>query len=223
MSQPTNSWASFDTFEGWVKWVFGHPFGKLSERTPQPTSQQALAYMTMLFEQPQLVLNDYSDAQLNQGFWFLASNANSRHFYAFTDLRLPKADRLRGVRSIETLFVDIFAKRCTRHLSHIKEVGAGPLNSACYMWWDIAPLPRFRERAEFSTINQEAIHVMERCLRIDHDACRESALHGLGENHWFAPYRQGIQASIDLFLSRTPHLRTELHGYATRAREGQVQ
>jgi hypothetical protein len=59
--------------------------------------------------------------------------------------------------------------------------------------------------------------VLRRLLAIPHDACRESALHGLG--HWAIYYPQVAQM-IDEFLRNTPHLRPELVTYAERARTG---
>ena len=52
-----------------------------------------------------------------------------------------------------------------------------------------------------------------------HDACRESALHGLG--HWQIYYHEATQL-IDDFLRITPNLRVELVRYAESARRGHV-
>src|SRR5262245_51601080 len=57
------------------------------------------------------------------------------------------------------------------------------------MLWDIAPLPRSRDEPSLAAVNMAAIDVMEACLALDRGACRESALHGLGENHWFVRAR----------------------------------
>jgi hypothetical protein len=175
------------TFEQWVAWVFDHPVGTpewfWTDNTPRPTPAQALTYMTALFEAPEGPLRSYSDAQVNQGLWFLASNSRSDHFFAFTDPGLAEEQRLRGVRAIGTLYARLFAWRCSPHLCYLDEVGAGALNPACHMLWDIAPLPRFHGHATLAAVNLAAIDVMEACLALDHDACRESALHGLGESH----------------------------------------
>jgi hypothetical protein len=58
-----------------------------------------------------------------------------------------------------------------------------------------------------------------RLLNVPHDACRESALHGLGE--WAFKYPQ-VAVIVDDFLRRTPNLRPELMAYAERARTGYV-
>jgi hypothetical protein len=178
--------------------------------------------MTALFEAPEQHLHRFSDAQLNQGLWFVASNSCSEHFFAFTDTALPEDQRLRGVSSIGALFARLFARRCSQHLSHLGEPGAGALNGICYMLWDVAPLPRFHDHATLEAVNLAAIEVMEGCLKLDHDACRESALHGMGEVHWFRPIRPRIQRAIDAFLANAPGLRPELVDYALNARSGRV-
>ena len=215
-------------FERWVNWVFDCPTSETESRltgddTEHPPVAQSLAFMTELFEGAESVLGAFTDAQVNQGLWFLASNAHSQHFYAFTDRSLPEEQRLRGVHSIGTLYKNLFAKRCSPHLSHLNEMGAGDLNPICYMLWDVAPLPRFRDEQAFDAVNLAAIDVMVSCLAIDHDACRESALHGLGENHFHRPWRSRIHSAIDEFLARTPTVRPELADYALQARSGAVQ
>jgi hypothetical protein len=217
---------SANTLEEWVAWVFDHSVEKpewyWTDNTPHPAPAQALAYMTALFEAPDALLRSYSDPQLSQGLWFLVSNSCSNHFFAFTDANLCEDQRLRGVRAIGSLYARLFAKRCSPHLGHLDET-AGALNLVCYMFWDIAPLPRFQAHAAHAAVNLAAIDVMAACLALDHDACRESALHGLGESHWFAPVRPRIHAAIDRFLTRTPGLRPELVDYAKWARSGRVQ
>ena len=71
-------------------------------------------------------------------------------------------------------------------------------------------------RAEFDA---EVLVLLRRLLAIPHDACRESALHGISE--WSIYYPQ-VQETVDEFLSVTPHLRPELVSYAQRAKVGNV-
>jgi len=59
-----------------------------------------------------------------------------------------------------------------------------------------------------------------RLLSIPHDACRESALHGL--NHWYLSYPRA-EAIVDEWLEQTAGLRPELISYAQNAKVGMVQ
>ena len=61
---------------------------------------------------------------------------------------------------------------------------------------------------------------MCQALALSHDACRESALHGLG--HWQPHYPARVAHIIADFLARTPALRPELQAYARRAQRGAV-
>ena len=53
---------------------------------------------------------------------------------------LPIETRLRCVRACESLFRKLLLPRCSPHLSHCDWHGAAPLNSICYMWWDLMPV-----------------------------------------------------------------------------------
>jgi hypothetical protein len=167
------------------------------------------------------LLARFSDAQLNQGLWYLVSNSCSDHMFSLIEPAVPMPIRLRVLRSIVPLFEQVMAVRCSPHLCYLDEPGANPLNDACYMWWDILPIhgrPDLSERVEFDA---EVLIVLERLLEIEHDACRESALHGLG--HWSADYRPQVVAIVDRFLRRTLNLRPELSVYAVRVRDWYVQ
>ena len=149
-------------FEPWVQWVFDHPVSVSAsafasgeqamwywqagfEQHGLP-STVTIDYLTKLFRHSNEYLHPYSDAQLAEGLWFLVYNACSNHFMAFLDGDVPLEQRIQGIQSIVDLFRDLFATRCTNHLSHLDEkglnldeVGARPLNLVCYMWWELAP------------------------------------------------------------------------------------
>ena len=64
------------------------------------------------------------------------------------------------------------------------------------------------------------LRVLSRLLAIPHDACRESALHGISEWQFDYPKIQGV---VDEFLASTSGLRAELVSYAQQAKMGNVQ
>jgi hypothetical protein len=207
------------SFEEWISFVFDHPV-----RNPQwyfadtidwwPAEKHpatTITYLTHLFDNPVSPLALYSDDQIGQGLWFLVDNAASNHMFCLEDQRVPWEQRHHAIRAMIPLFKSIFAVRCTPHLGHLSETDT-QLNLACYMWWDIMPVGGTRE------IDTAFIDVMETTLTLPSDACRESALHGLG--HWYDRDPQRVEGIIDSFLDSTPKLRAELREYARAARTG---
>jgi hypothetical protein len=139
---------------------------------------------------------------------------------AFLDEKIPAAARRRALSSFVPLFEGVMALRCTPHLSHLGEQSPCPLNSACYMWWDLL---RFSLWQKSTNLNAEIIGTLARLLAIPHDACRESALHGIG--HFAADhpeYKKQLSAIVGEFRANTPQLRPELIVYSERARRGEL-
>lgn len=210
----------------WITHVFDHPVADprwyWADDAPvwEGTPDQIANFIADAFERSGDLLARFSDAQLDQGFWYLVSNSCSEFMYCLVDPLIPQSSRFRALRSFVPLFEQVMACRCSPHLSHLDEKGANPLNSACYMWWDLLPIhgaPKDPTRAEFDA---EVIAVLESLLRIPQDACRESALHGIG--HWVIYYPRAAEV-VDDFLARSPELRPELVRYARAAKSGSVQ
>ena len=170
--------------------------------------QVTIKYLTRLFENPFDTLAPFTDAQVNQGLWYIADLSCSDYMYVLlTDNSVRESDRLRGIESAYTLFEKFFAVQCSAHLSHRDEPGANPLNSVCYMWWDLLDM------------NSRILpRIMEKQLHLNSIACQESALHGLGHAHRYFP--REVETIIDDFLSRKLTMRPELKTYALNARSG---
>jgi hypothetical protein len=214
-------------FEHWVEWTFDHPAAEsewyLNENAERWTSSVVVTvdYITRLFEAATTHLAKFSDAQASQGLWLLAMGTFCDGLGSLYGEGVLQTQRQRCIRSIYTLFEQYFAARCSPHLSYIDEQGANPLNVTCYMWWDLlhhhADGPDGRVGSD---MDSEMLATMESILRLNHDACMESALHGLG--HW-QRYRPAEAAEIiDGFLASNPNIRPELRTYALEARTGRV-
>lgn len=218
------------SFDDWVRYVFDHPVDHLVpewywqvdcdrwNETAEPTV--TVSYLTSLFENSVACLAAYTDAQINQGLWFLVSNACSSHMFMVRDKRVSQQARLDCIQSIYSLFKELFAPRCSANLQYLDEKKQGapnPLDSVCYMWWDLIPLhgPSAGDTAD--TI----LEIMADTLLLYSSACRESALHGLGHWHTYAPKR--VEHIINTFLKRAKGVRPELISYAQWARTGRVQ
>ena len=214
-------------FDAWVDHVFDHPVvdpawhWDISADVTEPSPATSVGYLTKLFKSADTILARFSDEQLNQAFWYLASNACSNYMFALLEDGVAWPKRQECIRSIGNLFERVFAKRCSEHLSHLDEPGANPLNSACYMWWD--SFPSWGDPADASCLERDAeiLEVMRKTLSLDSIACQEAALHGLG--HWHMHYLEQTETIIDDYLQRDTDLRVKLKDYAHSARRGYMQ
>jgi hypothetical protein len=79
------------TFAGWLRHVFAHPitdsawYWDLGADTSEPASPDCVAYLTRLFEEPEVVLAPYSEAQVDQGLWYLVDSSCSDHMFSLTE------------------------------------------------------------------------------------------------------------------------------------------
>lgn len=209
-------------FEEWVTSIFGPGPDEMNPWHLEP--QVTVAYLTNLFENAARVLEPFSETQITQGLWYLLGES-SNPMYELLNLDVPWAERKRCIFSIFTLFEQFFAQRCSPHLSHLPTLQTdsshvSPLNRICYMWWDIFPTWGEPGDATCKQIDEALLEVMRRCLALSSEACRESALHGLG--HWHLHYPTQVEVILDQFLESSPHLEVELKAYAEAARAGQV-
>ena len=214
------------TFEEWIQFVFGHPVTDPAWHWSGESdywagsNAETLQHLTRTFRESEKVLSKYSDAQLNQGFWYLISNSCSDVAYCMVDTGEPWAKRKDCIEAIADLFRQCFQTRCTSHLSHLDEQGAGALNPVCYMWLDVLPIHGQPETPDRRETDDVILQVMEKILTIPSDACRESAIHGLGEWHCYYPTQ--VEGIIDSFIWQNRKIRDSLRNYAYAARHGDV-
>ena len=214
------------SFEQWVYFIFDHPAEgpawHADPNAPYWDGPAALTaeYVFRLFEDPALALEGFTDAEVNNGLWYLISPGLGEHMRCLDDPSLAIGTRVRCIRSCESLFRKLFLPRCSPHLSHRDEPGSNALNSVCYMWWDILPVyggPRPEDRV---TLHEATLDTMEAVLEMPSIACQESALHGLG--HWRSFFPQRTETLINRFLADHLDARSELLAYARSARCGCV-
>ena len=79
------------TFPDWVRHVFDHPVTDpawhwdIDVDTSEPPASKSVEYQTELFQSPVRALAAYSDAQINQGLWYLVSNSCSDYMFALIE------------------------------------------------------------------------------------------------------------------------------------------
>jgi len=223
-------------YERWIEWVFSHPAGEPGFEWDRDNDSggisagTAVVYMTWLFKAPTKHLESYSDTQISGGLTFLIGEYFFDGLSSLVNPGVPLVQRQRCAHSIFNLFQECFAARCSPSLCHLAESGEKPLNGVCYMWWDflhhsdahwewchqreLLPYPACTE------VYDDLLSVMSKILTLPNDACRESALHGLG--HWKERCPTQVDAIVDYFLNSTSDLRPELRTYALKARAGRV-
>jgi len=210
-------------FEDWVKHIFDHEVRpkhwcfELDAPFFRAEPETILEYTSLLFEDPMPFLSGFTNAQLGAGLWHLISPSHGDDMCALNSEGIDLPKRQRVVRSFVPLFKQLYAQRCSEHLSHIDEPGADPLNASCYIWWDVLPLIPEKTRE----LDQAALETMTAILTMDSIACQESALHGLGHMHYCYP--EQVRKIVEDFLRLSPGIRPELATYAKRARAGHVR
>jgi hypothetical protein len=218
--QPRDVWIEhvFDHAVSDPSWYSGSDPMKTFDEWPEAPETIA-THIAETFEHAGELLSRFSNEQLNQGFWYLFYPHPRGFMAALLDQSVDVTIRLRALRSFVPLFEQVMAVRCSSRLESFDEECENPLNTACFMWFDTL-LDRFQpQRLAQAKLDDELEIALRAILAIPHDACRESALHGI--SHWVLHYPK-LADLIDRFLSSTPGLRPELVTYAGYARAGKV-
>jgi hypothetical protein len=179
-------------------------------------------YLTRLFRTPLECVGRFSDRKLNDGLWYLVSADCSNHMFALVDDSVPEAEQVACIESMKHLYTELFASRCTDVTSHGQSQAdeISPLNTVCYMWWDIIPIYGRPEQPSRASLDEAVLKVMEEALTLPSQACQESALHGLG--HWASHYPDRVRSVVAEYLA-TQQVAAALREYAVAAGQGRVQ
>lgn len=210
--------------DGWMQqWHNAEASAVYPDYLHQPDGARVdIALHTRLFADCAMLGSRYSDLQLNAGLWeVIGSGTLGSSLFAAA---VPLEEKTACIAAIDTVYTALFVPRCVPALGHQLKAGdqlPAPLNSICYMWWDLFPTWGRGGCRDAAALDAAVLRLLERLLTLAHDACRESALHGLG--HWQLHYPAAVRRIIDEFLARTPQLTPDLHAYARRARSGAVQ
>jgi hypothetical protein len=218
--------------DDWIDHVFDHAvsdppwYYASAHATPTPCAlekrgEDVVEHIAETFENAGELLSRFSDEQLGQGFWYLFYPGETSFMETLLDSGILLESRRRALRSSVPVFEQVMARRCSSSLSHLPDTdaNANDLNSACYMWFDVL-LDRFRpQKLREGQLDADLIATLGAILAIPHDACRESALHGIG--HWVRHYPE-LAGIVDQFLKNNPALPPELVAYARDAKAGNV-
>src|SRR5690242_17678467 len=202
-------------------WWLSHIFGQSLEDKTNPEAAglaaevppaDALGLVTRIFSNCGNFLTPFTDNQVAEGLVFIGAAGQSDWMDYLYDPAIERRVRYDCIRSIETLYRDCFARRCED--IDLDGSNDNPLNSVCFMWWDRFPSGGSSpgSDAERPAVDEELIGVMARALQIEHAACQESALHGLG--HWTSSSDDRVKRIIDQWLASHPSVPEKLVEYA---------
>jgi hypothetical protein len=214
------------TFDAWLDETFGRAVAgdsypqfvhRDAGEWPDPVPDAvALDYLTRLFENPEESLRYFSDRQIAVGLWELGPG--DAHCVYNRDIAVEQRERLVG--AVETLFREFFDTRCLPRLSHAASEHVSPLNTICYMWWEVITWGWMTDDPDADRLKSRDLAVMEAVLRLPNPACKEAALHGLGH---LVRRSDGAGAIIDRFLAEPAGAGSELEAYARSALTGCIQ
>ncbi len=183
------------------------------------TDAEIIQFFTRMFNESGSVLQKFSDEQLDQGLWYVFG-AGSNFSFQMRDGKVPDSEKLALIRSIYTLYSDLFSRRCSPVLSHLDQPGALPINSICYMLWDITALSYWEKNSKKEFFYLELLSMIENTLYLDNIACVESGLHGLGHIQYYR--RDQVKKIISDFLKKRKGIPAELVEYAKNAQKGAI-
>ncbi len=207
------------SFEEFVSFIFAHEASPDWNKQPPwyfsleviYDPQKICAYYVQLFRQPSFLLERFSKAQLEEGFWAIHGGAlDCAVSRVIWDTDVPFAAREECVRSMTDLFRLLLAD--------------GLLRETSGMWWDSMCYDwhcgnRNRERGGEDLRMQDVMfQALTIILRLDSESCQMGALHGLGHLH-----HPGTAALVHTFIAEHPALSAETKEYALRAARFQVQ
>ena len=202
-------------FEDWVVGVFDP-----TVEDPWPPVEQELEYLTRLFSDPIGTVEGLSDEEIGVGLWSVLDSGGAGTALALNDATLPLDARIACVDQIRTLYRELFVPRCAERLGHVSEQG-GRLEMICYMFWDVAVFGGPPGEREGNLFEDAVLDVLEDTLYLEHAACQESAIHGLG--HRVSRHPERAPAILDRWLRTGPIRDARLRIYAEAARTGCIQ
>ncbi len=209
----------------WIAHVFDHPAQDtrwyLKDHADFSVSD---AEFVWLFTQTMLRagrdLEPFDDIQVSSGLNYIFNNSCSNYIFQLIDGDVSKEVKSEALLSVQSLYADCLSPRCRPVLSHLSEPGASPLNSFCYMLWEVTPLMYWEGRARKEYFYESVLQVLAFALRCPNIACQESALHGLNHVRHYA--KKQVEAIVDDFLQNNPGQRREMLNYAASARGGHL-
>lgn len=209
-------------FEEFVDFLFDHDVVPVPESVsgdPEPWYWTAevlfdpidvVSYYIALFYEPNFLLDKYSHAQIEQGFWAIQScNIECSVAEIIWHKHIPFVMRANCVRSMFSLYERLFANFSSE--------------TAAEMWWDSLAFGwhcgnRSRNNGgEDEQMQDVMFTTLGKILSLPSPDCQAYALHGIGHLH-----HPDTLSLIDCYLKDKPNLDQGLRDYALAASRFEV-
>lgn len=145
-------------------------------------------YLTRLPSDPIGTLEGLSEEEIGVGLWSVLDSGRPGTALAVNDATRSLDARIACVHQIRTLYEELFVPRCAERLGHLSEQ-RGRLEMICYMFWDVAVFGGPPGEREGDLFEDSVLDVLGDTLYLEHAACQESAVHGLGHRMSRHPQR----------------------------------
>ncbi len=213
-------------YQDWIRHLFDHPVvepawhWKVNAPEFLADEPEIAELIELTFRNSGTDLQHFSDAQLNQGLWYLVSPACSNYCFTLRSDKVRLERRLSAIASISVLYRDCFKHRCTQTLSHLDQRHSSILNAICYMFWDVCALSYLCDSPDEQQLADACFAVLAETFSLDHLACREAAIHGYGE--FSCTYPDRVEQALDRILE-TEIADSLLRNYVHQARHSYIQ
>lgn len=194
-----------DGFDAWLAYLFEDDSDDawFSHYAATDTPVARAERIRHLFGNAGSLLSGYADDAVSDGVRTILDG----DIGVFFDKKVPVVGRTRGMRSIVTLFAEVFAPR----IQHEVDQRTPKIQHTCFMFFDIGPI---------DLGDDTMLDVLEEIAALPSIPCQRAALHGLGHAHFHVP--GDVEPIVDRWLRRHRDAPLELREYAQAARAGQV-
>lgn len=142
-----------------------------------------IIFIKNIYSNIQQIAERYTEINIYLGLEYTINSVAGDICRIFSDKKIDGHLRTSAVSAMSNVFVYFFNEKCQNKTS--TDFGSCfnsyRCNYLCYMWWDLFPWEGDPYQKHMHDIDQIILEIMRRCLSLNNLACKESALHGLGQ------------------------------------------
>ena len=213
------------TYKDFVDFLFDRPanitclklFFQDDFIAPEFDNKVIIEHISRVFHDIENLSGLYSEEQLVNGLEYLIDSACGLVCYSFLSSEVAHSSRITAIASMYDVFEKVFDKKCTNTDAPLDRT-ASSYNYLCEMWWDVFPRHGFPRNPDMESIDRTILNTITTIFLLENEACKKSALHGLG--HWHSEYPEEVEAFITSQKHKIPE---SLKVYSERAMAGDVE